>query len=776
MHQEIRDYLINMPHFGMLPIDVFDHVADKVEKKILPRDTLVAEQGKTRIEHIYILKKGQFSLLEEKKHGRELGGYIKSGEVFGGITLLMNGGISLRTVLVDEETDAFLMPKEIFLDLCARYKEFYEYFVENFSKHIFDPTLTNFIASGQSRIFLSGVAPFSFLPEEAIENAAASLSMVASKKGTILFAQSRTRVGYLYILQRGTAERYYEVDGKKDMRDILSEGDLFGGISILVNDGLAVRTLEVTEDAYFYLLPKNQFLELCNQYQAFSEYFTDTFGKRMLNRSYAAIISRTSIPQEEELQLFNQTVKQLYNNSPVFGQPEMTIREVAQAMRDENSSYLIIPKSKRHAAGIITDSDLARKVIANAYDINRGAVEIMSTPLQTIDHQAMVFEAMMTMMEHDIKHLAVSGENERIVGMLTNRELLSSQGHSPVFILREILRADAFSEIVSQHKRLPALVKGLISNGAKARNINRLITTFSDAILKKVMGFVLKEMEPAPVDFVFMIMGSEGRGEQTLKTDQDNAIVFEDVPDDQLAETNAYFLKMGEKVCDMLNAAGYAYCSGGIMAKNPKWCQPLSVWKDYFAKWIHAAEPEDLLQASIFFDFREGYGKAGLIDQLREHLMVSIKRWSGFLRFMTENALHFKPPLGFFRSFVVESKGEHRNSFDIKSAMMPIVDFARIYSLKNGVEATNTLERLHHLQLQEAISMEEYEELEKAYSFMMQLRFVRQVNAAIDHKSQIDNFINPKRLTRIEQTMLKEIFKRVEKFQAKMNFEFVGIA
>jgi CBS domain-containing protein len=165
-----------------------------------------------------------------------------------------------------------------------------------------------------------------------------------------------------------------------------------------------------------------------------------------------------------------------------------------------------------------------------------------------------------------------------------------------------------------------------------------------------------------------------------------------------------------------------------------------------------------------------------LIAELRQHLFQSLHGWSGFLRHMTENALQFKPPLGFFRNFVVESKGRHRNALDIKSAMTPIVDFARIYALKNSIEETNTLARLDQLRLRKILSFQEYEELEKAYSFLMQLRFVRQITAVMDERAKPDNYINPKKLTHIEQTMLKEIFKRVEKFQAKMNFEFIGIA
>jgi CBS domain-containing protein len=776
MRKEPYDYLARMPHFAMLPADELTNVATQAIHRTFEKGSLLAEQGKTRITHIHVIIKGQFSLYDRKDENHEVGGYIKAGEVFGGITLLMNGGISVRSVLVDAPTEAYLIPQEIFLDLCTRYKDFYEFFVKNFSKHIFDPALNTMIVSGQARIFLAGVAPFSFLSDDVIEKVAAQLSMVFHPKGSHLFTQGRSRVGYLYILQKGSAERYYEQDGRKTMSDILADGDSYGGISMLVNDGVSVRTLVVIEDSYFYVLPQAVFLELCRTHEVFSEFFTDTFGKRMLDKSYAAIISRTTAPPEDEVQLFNQPVRQLLHEEPVFAQPHVTIQEAARTMQRENSSYLIIPACKTHAAGIITDSDLARKVIASGYDIQRSVVEIMSTPLRTISDQAMIFEAMMAMLENDIKHLAVTSSDNQVVGMLTNREILSAQGQSPVFLLREVLRAESFDDIINQHLRIPGLVKTLISNGAKARNINRMVTTVSDAILKKIMEFVVRDMEPPPVSFAFMIMGSEGRGEQTLKTDQDNAIIFEDVSEDQLPKVHDYFLKIGQKACEMLNEAGYAFCNGDIMARNPKWCQPLSVWKDYFQAWINAAEAEDLLQASIFFDFRFGYGERRLVNQLRGFLTDCIGRWSGFLRYMTENALHFKPPLGFFRNFVVASKGEHRDALDIKSAMMPIVDFARIYTLKNGLEATNTYERLRLLADKGVLSSEEYEEIEKAYSFLMQLRFVRQVTATMEQKTRPDNFINPKRLTRIEQTMLKEIFIRIEKFQAKLNFDFIGIA
>ena len=775
MNQRIFDYLSRMPHFSILPTDVREKIADSAVEETHPEGKRYAEQGHTKIDSIFIVEKGVLSLFDEKTSANEPTGFIKPGEVFGGITILLNGGISLRTVIVKETCTGFKVPKEIFQDLCTRFKSFYEYFLVNFSKNIFDASLASIIETGQTKHFLSGVVPFSFLPPEEIETAVSQLTMVHYPRDTILFVQGRTRIGYLYILQKGAAERYYEDSKKKTMLEILGEGDIYGGISMLLNDGISVRTMRVTEDSFFYLLPYQPFIDICNRNDAFTEYFTDIFGRRMLEKSYAAIIANTMRTKEEGLQFFNQPVSGIYTRKPIFGSIDMTIQEAAQLMGREKISSIFLKTAIGKCVGVVTERDLTRKVIASGLDVKRSVAEIMSSPVRMIPDQALVIEALLMMMREDIRHLAVMNASENVVGILSSRDLLSAQGQSPLFLLREITEANSMDQIIYRHHRLPELLRNLITNGAKAQNLTRFITTVSDAILNKIMGFTLEAMGPPPAKFVFMILGSEGRHEQTLKTDQDNAIIFDDVDPKNEPAVRDYFLKFGETACNLLDQAGYAFCTGGVMAKNPKWCQPLSVWKEYFSAWIHAAEPEDLLQASIFFDFRHGYGEASLINALRRYLLSSLEGWSGFFRHLTENALHFKPPIGFFRNFVVESKGEHRSALDIKSAMTPIVDFARIYALKNKIEETNTLDRLSHLQLKKIITPQEYDEIDKAYSFLMQLRFARQVTAVVDEKSAPDNYINPKKLTNIEQKMLKEIFKRIEKFQTKLEFEFTGM-
>ncbi|MBI9082409.1 MAG: cyclic nucleotide-binding domain-containing protein [Desulfobacterales bacterium] len=764
-----------MPHFSLLPKNELDRIAESAKVVKHPAGTLYARQGKSKINSIYILSKGSLTIFSEKEGKKSVSGYIKPGEVFGGISILLNGGISLRSVEVDTDCSGYTISRVIFLDLCHRYSDFFEYFLENFSKNIIDPSLNSLIETSQARHFLSHVEPFSFLPEDALNQVASKLTAVQYPKRTVLFVQGATRIGYLYILQKGSAERFFEQDGKRTMHELLGEGDIYGGISMLVNDGISVRSVKLLEPTCFYLLPKKCFLDICGQYESVTEFFTDTFGKRMLEKSYASVISKTMVPRIEGLQFFNQHVASIYNTQPVFGTTSMSIREAAETMAGKNISSLFLRSEEDPCAGVVTERDLAHQVIAKDFDINRPVSDIMKSPVRTISEFSLIFEALMVMLENNIRHLAVTDVDDHVVGILTNRDLLSSQGQSPLFLIRRISEAATIKEVIESHNQLPQLILNLISGGAKANNVTQFITTVSDGILEKIMGFAIDRLGPPPVRFVFMILGSEGRSEQTLKTDQDNAIIFEDVPEKDEARVRQYFLKFGELACDLLNQAGYDLCTGGVMAKNPQWCQPLSTWKSYFSNWIRAAEAEDLLQASIFFDFRCGYGELELIDALRQHLFDALKGWAGFFRHLTENALFFKPPIGFFRNFVVESKGEHRDEFDIKSAMTPIVDFARIYALRNKAEETNTLERLAYLRRKEVLTQKEYEELEKAYGFLLQLRFVRQITAIVDEKSKPDNYINPKDLTRIEQKMLKEIFLRVATFQRKLEVEFIGV-
>ena len=760
--------------FRLLPEEAIAELAEWTTEIRAPRGRLVAEQAKTEIGKIFYIRKGAIDLYYEQDGEKALGARLVAGETFGGISILMNAGVAVRTARVEDDALFYAIPSERFLALCEKHPPFREYFTEAFQKRKRDESYASILVTGQARDFLSRNVPFSFLAEADLEEMVNALSLLHHEAGTILFVQGKSRIDYLYIIQSGAAELYYEQAGEKSTKGYLGEGDTYGGISMLLNKGVSIRTLRVEEETYLYALPEKHFMRLCRSCPAFSDYFTDTFGKRMLDRSYAEIFARRILPKDETVHIFNVSVARLMSRDILSCNQSVPVQQAAILMSRRKCSSIFIQDDEGQHIGIVTDTDLRKRVIAQGMETSTPISTIMSSPLSMITEQLSVFEAMLEMMQKKLKHLAVQDSTGKVIGTITSRDLLAAQGQSPLFIVREITSAISREELRAQQARIPGLVQNLISSGAKAENVTRLIATVSDAILQRLIEIALEQNGPPPEPFVFMIMGSEGRREQTLKTDQDNAIIFRDVPEERLPAVQNYFLSLGETVCTWLDETGYDFCKGGVMAMNPKWCQPLSVWCDKFSNWIHGAEAEDLLHSSIFFDFRGAYGDFSLIDQLRRHLFDSLKGWSGFFRHLTENALHFKPPLGFFRNFVVESKGEHRNSFDIKQAMLPVVDFARIHALKNGIEETNTMDRLYQLHEGGHLSTKDYDDISRSYSFLMQLRFVRQISAIIEENGAPDNYINPKKLSRIEQTMLKEIFKRVEDFQTKMSFEFTG--
>ena len=516
-------------------------------------------------------------------------------------------------------------------------------------------------------------------------------------------------------------------------------------------------------------------MKLCNDHKDFAEYFSGAFGKRMMDKSYASIIKSEPGAIDSATQFFNLQVQNVYHQNILSCSEDTPIQQAASLMSDRKCSSIFIKNSKGEYTGVVTDTDLRSKVIVKAHDIAAPIATIMSSPLHSVQMDAMVSEALLEMMDTNLKHLAVRDRQGNVVGILTNRDLLTAQEQSPFFVIRELAHTSSMDEIVHLQKRTPRLIQNMINSGAKARTITRLISSISDAILDKLVGFALDELGPAPAEFVFLIVGSEGRNEQTLKTDQDNAIIYADVNKSESKAAKAYFLKFGERVCTWLDQAGYDFCKGNVMAMNPKWCQPLSLWKRYFYSWVRVSTPKDLLQSNIFFDLRGGCGNIGLVDELRLFLFESLEGWTRFFRDLTVTALGFKPPLGFFRNFVVESKGEHRHKLDIKKSMTPIVDIARIYALNNNISETNTQERLYRLYLEKVLNEETYNDLDHAYSYLMHQRLSCQIKNILAGEKP-DNYIDPNKLSRMDQTMLKEIFKRIESMQTKLSLDFTGAA
>lgn len=617
--------------------------------------------------------------------------------------------------------------------------------------------------------------PFSLLSTDELESLYTHFSYESHKKGTVLLIQEITRVDKFYVLSEGAAQYYYEEHFAKILQQDLEQGDNFGGISILMNDKISTRTLEVTQDATFMVMDADIFLDLCRRIDTFQNYFTSEFGRLMLNKSYAGIILRHIRDKELNLPFFNQPISAIFRPNIATCPWDTTIADAAKKMSKNGSSAILIKDDQKKIKGLVTDADLKDRVLAQGVDHQSDVTGIMSHPIVSISSDCQVFEAFLKMALEDKRHLAVTGKTDDIIGIINEKDLITSQSASTYLLIKTVHSAGTIDQLAGIHSKLCEMLLDPIKNGTNPEYITRLITAFSEAILDKIIHFTLDQLGPAPCRFVFMIMGSEGRDEQTLISDQDNALMYEDLenPDDR-APAAAYFAEFSTLTCDQLAIAGYKYCDGDNMAKNPKWCQPLSVWKEYFMKWLRVMDPEQVMYSGIFFDFRGAWGDLSLTDELRAYLNNSLKEWSGILRCLTENSLRFRPPLSFFGNFVVEEKGEHQGMFDIKKALMPITDFARVYSLKEGINSTNTLTRLFRLYTKRAISNRQYLNLIRSYNYLMRLRFLRQITTIMDENETPDNYINPSNLSTLDQAMLKEIFKIVDRIQQKMKVKFIG--
>lgn len=618
-------------------------------------------------------------------------------------------------------------------------------------------------------------APFSLLPDNVKKDLPDQFTLETIKKDTLYLVQEISSLGKYLVLSKGSAQYYFEQNNEKSLKGRLYEGDDFGGISILLNDAVATRSLKVLEDSVFIGLDADLFIKVCTEHEDFRAYFTNAFGKLMLNKAYAGIMARRIRDKEFNLPFFNQPISAIFRPNIVTCPNTATIYEAAQKIARSNVGSILLKDDKGNVEAMVTDAGLRDNAVAKDLDINRTACSRVSSPFVSVPADSQVFEAFIAMAEHNQDHLAVTSKANDIIGTISGKDLIAAQVNSTYLLIKTIHAAKDIKQLENIHSKMALMLLDPIRNGANPEYVTRLITTISDAILDKVIGFCIAKLGEPPTKFAFMIMGSEGREEQTLVSDQDNGIVYQDLEREQDQKSAAeYFRKLAEMVCSDLNTAGYKFCDGDCMAQNPQWCQPLSKWKELFHKWIYQGSPEDLLHSSIFFDFKGIWGDLALTDQLKLFLLDCVEERPVFLRHLAQNALLSKPPIGMFGKLIVESKGENKGAINVKGAMLPIVDLARIYALKHQIVQTNTLTRLFRLYTKHVLNNKQYMDLVQSYNYVMHLRFLRQITTIVDEEKEPDNYVNPQNLSYLDNAMLKEVFKKIEQIQQKLKSEFMG--
>jgi CBS domain-containing protein len=350
--------------------------------------------------------------------------------------------------------------------------------------------------------------------------------------------------------------------------------------------------------------------------------------------------------------------------------------------------------------------------------------------------------------------------------------LIQFQRYGAIVLTRQIARANRPVDVANDCRQAPSLIRALVESGARPRQVTRVLAGVCDAASERLIELALAELGPPPAPFAFIAMGSQGRQEQTLLTDQDNGIIFAPSAGADPASLATYFLQLGERVSSGLAQAGYALCRGGVMASQPRWCRSLSEWKAGFDEWIRKPEAQELIDFSIFFDFRTVYGDAELAHELRRYIHTELQSVPGFFPFFARNALTFKPPFRLLGNIYLGGS-EHAGQINLKDAAMPIVSFARLYALRHHVNQTHTLERIAALADRGVLLPASRDEITTAYDFLMRLRLQNQLTAMTQGRPP-DNFILPGKLGYIEQELLKQAFAQIAAVQKKVSYDFLG--
>ncbi|PRY13116.1 CBS domain-containing protein [Pontibacter ummariensis] len=622
--------------------------------------------------------------------------------------------------------------------------------------------------------FLKQYPPFNLIPEEELRQLAEQVRVQVLEPEQVLFRQGDTPHSQFYVVRQGSVRLEQGPEHAQRLVDICDEGDVFGARALIAKKDYS-STATAAEETLVYGVPVALFDPILHQSPEVALYFAAGFAA-------GAPRQQGSMQETKEARrLHHHSTQPLHledilplptHHNQVTCAAHTSIRLAAQIMSDKNSSFMLVVDEQEHPVGILTDSDLRKRVVAGHLSVDDAVTEVMSAPVVTIAPNPRLAEALLLMMRHRVKHLCVTTDGSGktpVEGVLTEHHLLLAQGNNPAVIVQEIRQTPNVENLPSIRNRAEELLQKYLEQDVSIAFVANVMTEINDALVVRALQHAEKVLGEPPLRYCWLSIGSEGREEQLLRTDQDNALVFEDTHTGKEQEAQAYFVELARLVNEVLAKCGFEKCPANMMAGNPRWCQPLQVWKGYFHDWILEPTEEALLNASIFFDYRPVYGEFSLAEQLTAYIYRYIQQEHIFLPYLAKHALQSPPPLSFFRNFVVERGGEHKDRFDIKlRAMAPLVDAARVLALENRMTGeNNTFKRFAKLATLEPQNASLYKEAALAYEIMMRHRALSGLQ---NHDS--GRYINPAQLSKLERQTLRNTFRPISDVQELLQVRF----
>jgi CBS domain-containing protein len=592
------------------------------------------------------------------------------------------------------------------------------------------------------REFLRLHPPFQSLSDAALARLEDVLEIRFAAAGEAILRMGEAGNRFLYVVRKGSVRL------ERDARtiELCEVGDLVGAPSALGGGSPRFDAI-ATEETLLYRLPAEAVRPLLVEPEV-AAFFVESLAERLRS---SASSSSAALPAD-----FTAAARTAIQRQPVFVDPEDSVAEAARRMTTEHVSSVLIGD---HQLGILTDRDLRSRVVARGLDPRTPVRAVMSRPCRTAPASATLFEVLLEMLEHRIHHLPLV-EGGEVVGVVTQTDLLRQTTRSPLHLLKSVERHGDTSRLADFGAEQAAMVERLAAGGLEATRIGRIAASVNDALVSRLLRLAESDLGPPPCPYAWIVFGSEGRFEQTLLTDQDNALVFRE----ESEPARAYFEALARRIVGSLLELGFPPCPGGFMATH--WCHPLVAWKRKFEGWIATPEPAALLDAASFFDFRRVHGELSL-EPLGE-IVAGAASARLFLRLLAQNSLHFRPPLGFLNRLQARESG-----IDLKAGgLMPIVGLARVRALAAGMAERSTLDRLAGAAARGTLRPEAADTLGEAFRFLSRMRLDAQL-AARRAGLAPTNSVELGSLSGLERRHLKDAFLSVRELQEELALDYL---
>ncbi|GAB6057237.1 putative nucleotidyltransferase substrate binding domain-containing protein [Desulfonatronum parangueonense] len=601
--------------------------------------------------------------------------------------------------------------------------------------------------------FLAKIHPFSDLLQEELEEVGLATRLETASAGAVL-VPDREGERSLYVVRDGTLR----VTVDNEIIDTLIRGDIFGHVQLFFPSP-GGESATALQDCLLVVLDPPA-LQVLQRHQSIDQHLrrkAEIFRKKIDDIRHRRDVSRL----DPYLRL---TLRDVNIKTPVFVPAEATVSHAAKLMQRDNVATCLVGQ-EQDVRGIVTEHDILKKIVAQDIQPDTAGIRtIMSSPLITIAPDSLLFEAFSKMVRSGIRRLVVRDGQSKIFGIIEERDLLSVKGENPVYLAGEISRAENLAALGKVFDQVQKMVARSVVEGIGILQIGRLTSDMRDQLLAKVHHLVLTEMDPPPpVSFCLAALGSEGRREQYLATDQDNALIHSGTQEE---DVRRFFEVYSGKFIRALLDLGIPPCPHGVMITNPNWRMSIEQWLDTVDALIRGTDQNTVLKTSLLADLRPVVGDAQLAGNLKSYLFKQIAQSPFILKYMALEAVRFKPPVSFFNKLTPARRGKHKGAVDIKKGgVFPITQGVRTLAVQHAVLETSTEERIRLLHDAGVFSAGFSAGLQEAYAYFQTLR-VRFQTQQFRSNHQPDNFIFPDRLSAMEQDMLKDGFKVVADFQS----------